>query len=132
MPDRTTRAGSPHPPSTGAWSDSLRVRLAPLALPPAREREIIDELSQHLDERYEELRAGGVDEAEARRPRDRRDCASRTRSPQQMRPLRQAPRAPPICAGAPAAPAASAISGRTCATPRACCASSPASPPRPS
>ena len=41
------------------WNQHLRPRLATLRLKPAREAEIVDELSQHLDERYEELRAGG-------------------------------------------------------------------------
>jgi putative ABC transport system permease protein len=38
-----------------------------LRLNPAREAEIVEELSQHLDERYEELRAGPADDAEAER-----------------------------------------------------------------
>ena len=45
------------------WSAHLRTRLAPLRLSPAREAEIVDELSQHLDDRYE---------AAARRRRRRR------------------------------------------------------------
>ncbi len=49
------------------WSDQLRPRLAGLRLSPAREAEIVDELSQHLDDRYEELRAGGASDADARR-----------------------------------------------------------------
>ena len=49
-----------------SWSELLRARLASLSLSPAREAEIIDELSQHLDERYEELRAGGASDPEAR------------------------------------------------------------------
>ena len=49
------------------WTEYLRVRLMPLSLSPAREAEIIDELSQHLDDRYEELRASGVSDAESRR-----------------------------------------------------------------
>jgi predicted permease len=43
----------------------LRSRLRGLRLSPAREAEIIEELSQHLDERYDELRRGGASEAEA-------------------------------------------------------------------
>ena len=43
------------------WSAHLRTRLAPLRLSPAREAEIVDELSQHLDDRYEALRAAGHD-----------------------------------------------------------------------
>ena len=42
------------------WIADLRPRLASLRLSPEREREILDELSQHLDDRYEELRAGGA------------------------------------------------------------------------
>jgi predicted permease len=45
----------------------LRARLSGLRLAPSRETEIVDELSQHLDDRYEELRAAGVSDAEARR-----------------------------------------------------------------
>jgi hypothetical protein len=41
------------------WTREITPRLARLALRPAREREIVEELSQHLDDRYEELRAQG-------------------------------------------------------------------------
>ena len=54
-------------PSGGDWNDDLRVRLAGLRLSPAREAEIVEELSQHLDDRYEELRAAGSSDADARR-----------------------------------------------------------------
>jgi predicted permease len=37
------------------WTPELRARLAPLALAPAREAEIVEELTSHLDERFEEL-----------------------------------------------------------------------------
>jgi putative ABC transport system permease protein len=47
------------------WTAHLRPRLAPLRLTPAREGEILEELSQHLDERYGELRASGVSDARA-------------------------------------------------------------------
>ncbi len=50
-----------------SWTLHLRPRLAGLRLSPAREAEIIEELSQHLDERYEELRAGGATDDDARR-----------------------------------------------------------------
>jgi hypothetical protein len=36
--------------STGDWTSALRTRLSALRLQPAREAEIIDELSQHLDD----------------------------------------------------------------------------------
>jgi hypothetical protein len=42
------------------WDADLRTRLAGLQLTPAREAEIIEELSQHLDDRYEELRASSL------------------------------------------------------------------------
>ncbi|RPJ53907.1 MAG: ABC transporter permease [Acidobacteria bacterium] len=49
------------------WGEDLRSRLAQLRLSPAREAEIIEELSQHLDQRYDELREGGASDTEARR-----------------------------------------------------------------
>ena len=49
------------------WREHLRSRLQPLRLSPAREAEILEELSQHLDDRYEELRRGGTREDVARR-----------------------------------------------------------------
>ena len=44
----------------------IRARLAELGLPPAREAEIVEELSQHLAEQYEEAIARGASEEEAR------------------------------------------------------------------
>ena len=49
------------------WSHDLRRRLSELRLSPPREAEIVEELSQHLDDRYEELRADGSSDADARR-----------------------------------------------------------------
>ncbi len=49
------------------WSHALHARLAELRLTPAREAEIVEELSQHLDDRYAELRAAGSSDADARR-----------------------------------------------------------------
>jgi putative ABC transport system permease protein len=42
------------------WKQEIRDRLAGSKLDPAREAEIIEELSQHLDDRYAELRAAGA------------------------------------------------------------------------
>jgi len=42
------------------WKQEIRQRLARLKLEPTREAEIIEELAQHLDDRYHELRAEGV------------------------------------------------------------------------
>ena len=49
------------------WKPEIANRLRPLRLGPPREAEIIEELSQHLEDRYQELLASGATEAEARR-----------------------------------------------------------------
>jgi hypothetical protein len=42
------------------WAREVRSRLSTLQLSPAREAEIVDELSQHLEDRWRELIAGGT------------------------------------------------------------------------
>ena len=83
------------------WKAALASRLARLSLRPAREREIIDEISQHLDDRYQELRTGGATHDEAMRLAideiDDHDLLAR-----EMRTLRQASRPEPIAPGGPA------------------------------
>jgi predicted permease len=54
-------------PSMDSWRHHVHRRLASLDLGPAREAEIIEELSQHLDERHADLRAAGLSDEEARR-----------------------------------------------------------------
>ena len=49
------------------WGPHLRPRLSSLHLSPTRESEIVDELSQHLDDRWRELMAAGASEDEATR-----------------------------------------------------------------
>ena len=49
------------------WNEQIRKQLAGLNLAPARETEIVEELSQHAEDRYRELLSGGATEAEARR-----------------------------------------------------------------
>ena len=49
------------------WKQEIRERLANLKLEPAREASIIEEISQHLGDCYEESLAGGATEAEAER-----------------------------------------------------------------
>jgi putative ABC transport system permease protein len=82
------------------WTEYLRPRLAVLRLSPNRESDIIEELSQHLDLRYEELRAGGATDVEACRV-----AIEELREPdvlaERMRPLRQAHVPPPLTPGAP-------------------------------
>jgi predicted permease len=47
------------------WNLEIRRRLAGLSLKPEREAEILDELSNHLQDRYDELRARGATHEEA-------------------------------------------------------------------
>ena len=98
-------------------------RLAPLRLSPAREAEIVEELSQHLDDRYEELRAAATRRGAASAGAG---GAANDTLAREMRALRQArPRRRSSKARRDAASCRTCC--RTCATPRACCASSPAS-----
>ena len=50
-----------------SWAPEIRARLARLHLSPAREREIIDELSEHLEDRWREAVDGGASPEEATR-----------------------------------------------------------------
>jgi macrolide transport system ATP-binding/permease protein len=82
------------------WKPAIAARLARLRLRPAREREIIDELSQHLDDRYHDLRTAGSSHEDAMRLAideiDDEDLLAR-----EMRPLRQARAHEPMPAGGP-------------------------------
>jgi putative ABC transport system permease protein len=49
------------------WRRTIERRLDGLHLSPSREAEIVEELSQHLDDRYQELRAAGATDDAARR-----------------------------------------------------------------
>jgi putative ABC transport system permease protein len=49
------------------WAQHVRPRLSSLRLSPSREAEIVEELSQHLEDRWRELIAGGASPAEATR-----------------------------------------------------------------
>jgi len=49
-----------------SYQPSTRSSLAGLKLTPTREAEIIEELAQHLEDGYQELRTRGVTEPEAR------------------------------------------------------------------
>ena len=73
------------------WTTDLRRRLAPLRLvSPAREAEIVEELSQHLDQRYEELRAARRQPTPTRARLRSRSCCEPEALARYMRPLRQA------------------------------------------
>jgi putative ABC transport system permease protein len=83
------------------WAPHLRSRLSSLRLSPAREHEIVEELSQHLEDRWRELVAGGTPEDDATRLAlaEFRDGNLLARH---MAPLRQAQVPPAITPGAPA------------------------------
>src|ERR671918_2530503 len=83
------------------WAEHLRPRLASLRLAPAREHEIVQELSQHLEDRWRELVAGGAPEDEATRLAlaEFRDGNLLARD---MAPLQQAQTPAVITPGAPA------------------------------
>ena len=49
------------------WSAEIRKHLAGAGLSPADERDIVDELSQHLEDRYADLLRQGLDESAARK-----------------------------------------------------------------
>jgi putative ABC transport system permease protein len=49
------------------WKQEIRERLAPLKLAPTREAEIVEELAQHLEDRYAELLSGGAAPEDAHR-----------------------------------------------------------------
>ena len=48
------------------WESEVRRRLQDLRIPPARESEIVEELSQHLEDRYQELVSRGSSVTDAR------------------------------------------------------------------
>ncbi|HUG98741.1 MAG TPA: ABC transporter permease, partial [Gammaproteobacteria bacterium] len=82
------------------WTQHLRPRLARLRLSPSREQEIIEELSQHLDQRYEELLGGGRSDADAQ-GLALEDLLEPDALALHMGSLRQAHVPPPITPGAP-------------------------------
>src|SRR5262245_47368817 len=82
------------------WARDVRRRLSSLRLSPTRELEIVEELSQHLDDRWHELIAGGASSDEAKRLTlaEFRDSDTLARH---LAPLRQAHVSPSIAPGAP-------------------------------
>src|SRR5262245_40559005 len=84
------------------WEPHIRSRLASLRLSAVRESEIVEELAQHLDDRWQELVSGGVSEGEATKLalagfREGNLLA------RHLEPLRQAHAPEPIAPGTPAA-----------------------------
>lgn len=83
------------------WKPHLRPRLASLRLSPTREAEIVEELSQHLDDRWRELTAGGASPEEATRLA-LADFREGNLLARYMAPLRQAHTRTPVIPGVPA------------------------------
>jgi putative ABC transport system permease protein len=83
------------------WSDHIRPRLSSLRLAPAREHEIVEELSQHLEDRWRELMAGGTPDDEAARLA-LAEFREGNLLARYMAPLQQAQVPAPITPGAPA------------------------------
>jgi putative ABC transport system permease protein len=73
------------------WKQEIEERLADLRLSPAREAEIVEELSGHLDDRYEDLLATGKKPDEASRIVRREILASRMLSQELARIERSVP-----------------------------------------
>jgi predicted permease len=103
MPDRrdpATRSGSARAESRRDWARHVRPRLASLRLSPTRENEIVEELSQHLEDRWRELVAGGTPEDEATRLALAEFRGGNVLA-RYMAPLRQSHAPAPIAPGAP-------------------------------
>ncbi|MBO0860504.1 MAG: ABC transporter permease [Chloracidobacterium sp.] len=82
------------------WSQHVRPRLSGLRLSPTREAEIVEELSQHLEDRYRELIAGGMSPEEAARAA-LADFREGNVLAERIAPLRQAHPPSTITPGAP-------------------------------
>src|SRR5581483_4757824 len=82
------------------WAGHIRQRLGALRLDPAREAEIVEELSQHLDLKYEALRRDGVGPEAAERAA-LQELLGPEALASSMRPLRQAHVPAPIQIGSP-------------------------------
>ncbi len=82
------------------WTSHIRARLAALHLHPTREAEIVEELSQHLELEYDELRRGGATDEDARLLAMDELLGAEALA-RYMRPLRQANAPSPLQPGAP-------------------------------
>jgi putative ABC transport system permease protein len=78
------------------WNALVRERIASLAVDPARQLDVVDELAGHVAEQYAELVAAGVDEAravaEALAPLDERARAAAATAPRMLPLAGESPR----------------------------------------
>src|ERR671913_568955 len=82
------------------WTREVRRRLSSLSLSPTREREVVEELSQHLDDRWRELMGGGASADGAARV-TRGEFRQGSMLSQNMAALRQAHSPPSLTPAAP-------------------------------
>lgn len=82
------------------WAQHVRPRLSSLRLSPTRENEIVEELSQHLEDRWRELIASGASPDEATELA-LADFRERNLLARDLAPLRQAHQPSPITPGGP-------------------------------
>src|SRR5262249_52157786 len=80
------------------WRDEIRQRLAGLQLAPTREDEIVEELAQHLEDRYQELRDGGASR-QAAYAAALAELADSQRLAQQLHPIEYPVKAEPVSLG---------------------------------
>ncbi|MGH9971401.1 MAG: ADOP family duplicated permease [Pyrinomonadaceae bacterium] len=80
------------------WKAEIRQRLADLRLAPTREAEIVEELSQHIEDRYKELLSSGATEAEASRAA-LAELSERNLLPRELRRLERTVEPEPIIMG---------------------------------
>ncbi len=100
MPDAAGASGARQPASTREWGREIRARLGALSLSATREAEVVEELSQHLEEEYDQRRrAGASDEEACRLAMD--ELLGPEALARYMRPLRQAHAPGPIAPGSP-------------------------------
>jgi putative ABC transport system permease protein len=101
MRDPSAGAGAPRTDARRDWPGEIRARLAALHLSPTREAEVVEELSQHLEDEYQELRQSGTSDADARRTAIDELLGGPEALAAYMRPLRQANAPAPLAPGAP-------------------------------
>jgi putative ABC transport system permease protein len=92
----------PSSPMDPRWAAEVRMRLSALRLSATREADIVHELSQHLDEHYCELIAGGTSPEEAERL-TLAEFSEGNLLGRYMAPLRQSHTAPSVVAATPSA-----------------------------
>src|SRR5215470_14717105 len=82
------------------WKPEILKRLAGLKLSPTREAEIVEELGQHLEDRYRELISGGATDEQARRAALEEELGGEEILARGLRPVERTANPEPIPLGA--------------------------------